>query len=104
MQKAQTIKKLVPIAALSVLAVLGAAQAQEATVVPQSTSNLTREEVMQDQRAWRESGMDEVWQSEQTPDIDSPQYRAQYAQYQRLVEHHGAPSQSAARPTTEPRG
>lgn len=79
MQKIQAIKMFVPAVALSMLAV-GAVQAQEATEQPQGTSTLSREQVRADLRAWHASGLAEAWRGENTPDIDSPAYRAQYAE------------------------
>lgn len=89
MQNARTIKQLVSITILSMLT-LGAAQAQEATVVPQGTSSLTRQQVVEDLHAWRDAGLADEWHHEQTPDIESPAYRAKYAQYLRLTGLHGA--------------
>lgn len=84
MQKIQLIKKFIPAIALSMLAV-GAAHAQEATVQPQGTSTLSRDQVRADTQAWHEAGLANKWRGENTPDIESTAYRAKYAQYLRLT-------------------
>ncbi len=46
------------------------------------TSHLTREQVKADLAAWRQAGLPDVAVGDQTPDINSDQYRAQLAAYQ----------------------
>ncbi len=82
--KIQAIKQCIPAIALAVLA-SGAAQAQEATVQPQGSSTLSREQVRIDLRAWQQAGLADEWQGENTPDIESTAYRAKYQQYLRLI-------------------
>ncbi|WP_144639255.1 DUF4148 domain-containing protein [Bordetella genomosp. 13] len=96
MMKARILKKIVPAMLLSLLAA-GAAQAQEATVVPPSQSTLSRADVVRDLRAWQQAGLEQEWQSDDTPDVYSTAYRAKYAEYLRLTQANRqaqAPSQS----------
>ena len=102
MQKAQSLK-IVAALMFSMLAV-GAAQAQEETVVPKGKSTLSRAEVVRDMQAWKQAGLEEEWRTENTPDVYSPAYRAKYEEYVRMTQRPGVPSASQSQAQPEPRG
>jgi hypothetical protein len=67
----------------------GPAHAQQAvaptTATPGPNIALTRDDVMRDLAAWRESGVERNWNSDNTPDINSPEYIASYRKYVDMV-------------------
>ncbi|MVW79071.1 DUF4148 domain-containing protein [Bordetella sp. 02P26C-1] len=78
-------KKLAIVAmTLSTLTIGTAAHAEEQTYVPLTQSTMTRSEVLADLAAWRSAGLADEWHSEQTPDIESREYRDKFARYQQL--------------------
>lgn len=83
-------RALVP-AALAVFALLsGPAGAQPAasaptTAAPPSNYTPTRAEVERDLAAWKESGVEAQWAGQETPDINSPVYVADYQKYMSAV-------------------
>lgn len=75
---------LVPIA-LGAALLSGSAHAQTAvaptTAAPEPNIALSRDDVMRDLAAWKQSGVERNWNSDNTPDINSPEYVASYRKY-----------------------
>ncbi|MGY6270158.1 DUF4148 domain-containing protein [Achromobacter denitrificans] len=79
-------------AALASLALLsGPAGAQTAATSPEDTATVTREDVMRDLAAWKQSGVENNWSTDSTPDINSPEYVASYKKYEDTVKPAAAP-------------
>jgi hypothetical protein len=63
----------------------GPAGAQPAAAPPDDHAPVTREEVMRDLEAWKQAGVENNWNSDSTPDINSPEYVASYKKYEDTV-------------------
>lgn len=76
---------LAPIALAACALLSGGALAQTAvaptTAAPEPNITLSRSDVERDLAAWKESGVERNWNSDNTPDINSPEYVASYRKY-----------------------
>ncbi|QKH34495.1 DUF4148 domain-containing protein [Achromobacter pestifer] len=81
------------IAAAALLAGPAAAQMSAAptTAAPPSDVQLSRDQVERDLAAWKQSGVERNWDSDNTPDINSPEYVAAYRKYVDTVRPANAP-------------
>lgn len=79
------LRGLVPLALAAVALLSGNAMAQTAvaptTAAPEPNITLSRDDVMRDLAAWKQSGVERNWNSDNTPDINSPEYVASYRKY-----------------------
>lgn len=77
----------VALAALALLSGPAAAQmgAAPTTATPEPNIALSRDDVMRDLAAWKQSGVERNWNSDNTPDINSPEYVASYRKYVETV-------------------
>ncbi|MGE6914582.1 DUF4148 domain-containing protein [Achromobacter kerstersii] len=84
MKTVLTWRGLVPLALAAAL-LSGSALAQTAvaptTAAPEPNIPLSRDDVMRDLAAWKQSGVERNWNSDNTPDINSPEYVASYRKY-----------------------
>lgn len=69
--------------------------AAPATAMPESGVTLTREDVVRDLAAWRNSGLENQWDREESPDINSPEYVADYRKYMETSRQDGATPSSS---------
>ncbi|MNX52768.1 hypothetical protein D3C86_834540 [compost metagenome] len=83
-------RALIP-AALAAIAMLSApagaqpAAAAPTTAMPQPDVTPTRADVERDLAAWKNAGVERQWDTEETPNINSPQYVADYRKYLETV-------------------
>lgn len=87
MKPVLTFRALIPVA-LAAFALLSspagaqpAAGTAPATAAPPSNVTLSRADVERDLAAWKESGVERQWSGEESPDINSPEYVADYRKY-----------------------
>ncbi|WMD18171.1 DUF4148 domain-containing protein [Achromobacter seleniivolatilans] len=80
-----TLRAIIPatLAALALLSGTAAAQmgAAPTTAAPEPNVVLSRDDVMRDLAAWKQSGVEKNWNSDNTPDINSPEYVNSYKKY-----------------------
>ncbi|NMK46898.1 DUF4148 domain-containing protein [Achromobacter sp. Bel] len=85
MKTALSFRAFAPIALAACAALSGPAVAQQAaaptTAAPEPNIALSRDDVMRDLAAWKNSGVERNWNSDNTPDINSPEYIASYRKY-----------------------
>lgn len=104
MKTVLSFRALIP-AALAAFALLsGPASAQSAgtaptTAMPEPNVTLTRADVERDLAAWKESGVERQWMGEDSPDINSPQYVADYRKYVETVRPGSAPPSQSTMPS-----
>lgn len=105
MKPALPFRALVPAALVAFALLSSPAGAQPAasaptTAAPPSDYTPTRAEVERDLAAWKESGVEAKWAGEDSPDINSPAYVADYRKYESTVRP-GGMSQPASQSPTE---
>lgn len=88
MYKSIAIKSVGP-AVLAAMLLAGTVHATEETQVPATQSTQSREAVRADLRNWKEAGLDQLSQGEQTADTDSAAYRAAQRHYAELTRNPG---------------
>ncbi|MBB1596089.1 DUF4148 domain-containing protein [Achromobacter sp. UMC46] len=85
MKTALSFRALASVALAASALLSGAAAAQQAvaptTAAPEPNITLSRDDVMRDLAAWKNSGVERNWNSDNTPDINSPEYVASYRKY-----------------------
>ncbi|MFD4839569.1 DUF4148 domain-containing protein [Achromobacter sp. NPDC058515] len=90
MKTVLSFRAAIPVALAAFALLSGPAGAQPAasaptTATPEPNVTLTRADVERDLAAWRESGVERQWMGEESPDINSPQYIADYRKYMDTV-------------------
>ena len=93
MKTALFFRAAVPVALAAAALLSGAASAQMASP-PSDTgtgATVTREDVVRDLAAWKQAGLENDWSSENTPDVNSPEYLASYKKYVDTVKPAAAP-------------
>ncbi|KRC76101.1 hypothetical protein D3C87_494610 [compost metagenome] len=83
-------RALIPVALAAFALLSSPAGAQSAgtapaTAAPPSDFTPTRADVERDLAAWKEAGLENQWSSEESPDINSPQYVSDYRKYMSTV-------------------
>lgn len=85
MKTVHLFRVLAPAALAAATLLSGPVHAQQAvaptTAAPEPNVTLSRDDVMRDLAAWRQSGVEKNWNSDNTPDINSPEYIASYKKY-----------------------
>ncbi|MNX84118.1 hypothetical protein D3C86_1159020 [compost metagenome] len=79
-------RALIPVALAAFALLSSPASAQPAaaaptTAAPPSNITLSRADVERDLAAWKESGVERQWSGDESPDINSPVYVADYMKY-----------------------
>lgn len=84
-----TLRAALPVALAALALLSGPATAQmgaaPTTATPEPNVALSRDDVMRDLAAWKQSGVERNWNSDNTPDINSPEYVASYRKYVETV-------------------
>ncbi|MGS1006992.1 DUF4148 domain-containing protein [Achromobacter anxifer] len=95
MKKALLLRAALPVAMAAAALLTGPAAAQMSaaptTAAPPSDVQLSRDQVERDLAAWKQSGVERNWDSDSTPDINSPEYVAAYRKYVDTVRPASAP-------------
>ncbi|MCP1405183.1 DUF4148 domain-containing protein [Achromobacter insolitus] len=95
MKTALTVRAMIPVVLAAFALLSGPAAAQTAaaptTAAPPSDVQLSRDQVERDLAAWKQSGVERSWDSDSTPDINSPEYVAAYRKYVDTVRPANAP-------------
>lgn len=91
MKTALFLRAAVPVALATAALLSGPAGAQTAATSSDTSTTVTREDVMRDLAAWKQAGVENNWNSENTPDINSPEYLANYKKYVDTVKPASAP-------------
>ena len=95
MKTALIVRAALPFCLAACALLSGPAAAQTApapaTAAPPSDVQLTRDQVERDLAAWKQSGVERNWDSDSTPDINSPEYVASYKKYVDTVRPANAP-------------
>ncbi|CAB3678811.1 DUF4148 domain-containing protein [Achromobacter pestifer] len=98
MKTVLSFRALIPVALAACALLSGPAGAQQAvaptTATPEPNVALSRDDVMRDLAAWKNSGVERSWNSDNTPDINSPEYVANYRKYVDTVRPSNAPMQT----------
>lgn len=85
MKTVHLLRGLAPLAIAGATLLGGNAYAQTAvaptTAAPEPNITLSRDDVERDLAAWKQSGVERNWNSDNTPDINSPEYIASYKKY-----------------------
>ncbi|WP_447918263.1 DUF4148 domain-containing protein [Achromobacter aegrifaciens] len=85
MKTALFLRAALPVAMAAAALLTGPAAAQMSaaptTAAPPSDVQLSRDQVERDLAAWKQSGVERNWDSDSTPDINSPEYVAAYRKY-----------------------
>ncbi|QVQ24405.1 DUF4148 domain-containing protein [Achromobacter deleyi] len=80
-------RALIPVALAAFALLSSPASAQPAaasaptTAAPSPNVTLTRADVERDLAAWKDSGVERQWSGDESPDINSPEYVADYRKY-----------------------
>ncbi|MCY1504040.1 hypothetical protein D9M68_381950 [compost metagenome] len=93
MKTALFFRAAVPVALAAAALLSGSASAQMASASSGAGANttVTREDVMRDLAAWKQAGVENNWSTENTPDVNSPEYLASYKKYMDTVKPASAP-------------
>jgi len=91
MKTALLFRAAVPAALAAAALLSGPASAQLSTSPPDTNTTVTREDVARDLAAWKQAGLENNWSSENTPDVNSPEYLASYKKYVDTVKPVAAP-------------
>lgn len=85
MKTVPLLRAAAPLALAAATLLTGNAYAQMAaaptTATPEPNIALSRDDVERDLAAWKQSGVERNWNSDNTPDINSPEYIASYRKY-----------------------